>query len=160
MSKLNCRLCKERGEDISSRHLNERKCGFSEAGLFDDDNYCCSTLLDIRGYCELVDEITILYYEDDSTVYFRLGSVTLKLMWYKSRGRTSEFTFANGRPADRETAHHLLACLEEKYGPLDKLREQELPTPEQTARFIDKMRNNSTYGKPVSGDSPLYRKDS
>lgn len=159
MAKLNCIRCKERGADISPRHIDERKCGFSTAGLFDDDNYCCSTLLDIRGYCELVDELTIIYYEDDSTVYFKLGGDTLKLMWYKSRGRTSEFTYANGKPVDAETAGRLLVDLEEKYGPLDKLREIVLPSPELMARFHEKMRNNSTSGRIASRDYPLHKKD-
>lgn len=159
MIKLNCTRCKARGEDISPRHMNERKCGFSEAGLFDDDNYCCSTLLDIRAYCELVDEISIIHYEDDNTVYFKLGGDTLKLMWYKSRGRTSTFTFANGKPVDVGTAERLLAGLEEKHGPLEKLRERVMPTPEQMTRIQERIRDNSVYGKMTDRDHPLYGMD-
>lgn len=158
MSTLNCPYCKERTAVISSHHTSERRCGFTEDGLFQPDNYCCGLLHDLRSYAELIPDIKIAQHEDDNIVYFNVGKETLKLVWYKNRGNTSGFTLDDGRPVPLITALQLLAELEEEHGLLCNLVAKHLLTPEVYEHNVRKLQRNGIYGSTLRHDNPLYKK--
>lgn len=85
-----CKLCDT--TSVPTNYGSERKCGFDNNGIFQEDNWNCETLNKFRSLIENTDKIQ---YGDDETLYqmylydnyVGIGWVTL--VSYKQRGTTS-----------------------------------------------------------------------
>lgn len=98
---MTCFYCKRDGEVISPRHLNARRCAFSDTdGTFNTSNYCCSALRELVDYIERMDDTvisSILTAEDETMMVANLAHLHIDsngeniigvvLHRYKSRGR-------------------------------------------------------------------------
>lgn len=99
-----CKLCDERSKTWEGDDL---KCAFDEFGNFNNDNWNCATMNQLREYamdlCNVtrMDELgcTIGYvplnldYLKDDVDYENLDNGFIVMTWYKFRGRTNGAIF-------------------------------------------------------------------